>query len=607
MQAISSIRQIVTNPGPDVESVGGKEITAFLLSFDAPLLRESDDLWPDALSSSFVEEIEDRQVLSITEAVLAPVVFPIALGLVQDALMRGCAPFADPVTPAVSVAVVENFETAALPRRGMAARVFGDAARSELADSHASPPLFLEGVPSAVHFKATDESGIAGLITDSVAGATVALPDNDVKDGSRVMLAAKSDESLEIKTSVGLRESNELPAETTVAMSAPVDVHVKNLFPPHSAARAMELALPLANLATLTRDVTTPVKNRVGVGSESLSVSVSGDLAVLRPIDTSNPEKHLSSALVLAQPTVITKEPRTRESTPAAADLATRVRDFAGPAPDQFQINSGALEEAFLVLERLPSASPALATVGDLIVLLLSEAHGPGKHFPLSPKMKQATSIANEVRPADHPESTRLNIRRNEMPHHSLASPSAKPCPQDLPPTSSVLEMLHPAFNDHFDFQLVSPGPAKAPLPNHIAGTSVVSQLPAVVAQIIQTAAGKTGPVTEIAFSPEELGRVRLSIRTHESDPSRVVVMMNFDRPEVMDLFRRHAEQLLADIRAAGFSGADLGFSRSDTQDKSGRRHDTTFAPEFVPDPLLSRAADAQLRPVSGSSLDLRL
>lgn len=139
-------------------------------------------------------------------------------------------------------------------------------------------------------------------------------------------------------------------------------------------------------------------------------------------------------------------------------------------------------------------------------------------------------------------------------------------------------------------------------------GQNAIAQpVSALAAQVVQVLSSGGSGKTDIAMSPEELGHVRLSIQPHDSDPTRVMVMMSFERPEVMDLFRRHADQLLADIRAAGYSGADLSFAQSGT----GDRHDGK--PGAVPARGNSDAApstplhETPMRRSDSSSLDLRL
>jgi hypothetical protein len=124
-------------------------------------------------------------------------------------------------------------------------------------------------------------------------------------------------------------------------------------------------------------------------------------------------------------------------------------------------------------------------------------------------------------------------------------------------------------------------------------------------AQIVHSLADPTTATTEIALSPDDLGHVRVSIQAHDTDPTRVVVSMTFERPEVMDLFRRHADQLIADMRAAGFSGADLGFAQSDPGGRQDRAPPS--APPSHEPPVASPATIPATRTGATASLDLRL
>ena len=62
--------------------------------------------------------------------------------------------------------------------------------------------------------------------------------------------------------------------------------------------------------------------------------------------------------------------------------------------------------------------------------------------------------------------------------------------------------------------------------------------------------------VTEIALSPDELGRVSISV----SGQDRPVIVIMAERPETLDLLRRNADQLGAELRDAGLDGGALSF-----------------------------------------------
>ena len=105
-------------------------------------------------------------------------------------------------------------------------------------------------------------------------------------------------------------------------------------------------------------------------------------------------------------------------------------------------------------------------------------------------------------------------------------------------------------------------GPAAHPLATGTQPLSASPLVPHMVAQIVAGLSSAKPGVTEIALSPEELGRVTLLLQADAQDPDRMVIMLSFDRPETLDLFRRHADQLAEVIRSAGYSGVDISFAQ---------------------------------------------
>jgi hypothetical protein len=69
------------------------------------------------------------------------------------------------------------------------------------------------------------------------------------------------------------------------------------------------------------------------------------------------------------------------------------------------------------------------------------------------------------------------------------------------------------------------------------------------------------GRATEIALNPEELGRVRMSLSAGEASVSLTVFA---DRPETVDLLRRHIEILAQEFRALGYADIQFTFSSGD-------------------------------------------
>ncbi|MFC0202563.1 flagellar hook-length control protein FliK [Paracoccus rhizosphaerae] len=123
-----------------------------------------------------------------------------------------------------------------------------------------------------------------------------------------------------------------------------------------------------------------------------------------------------------------------------------------------------------------------------------------------------------------------------------------------------------------------------------------------VMQQVAEAIVSTNGDRTEIALSPEELGRVRLIM----SGPDRAHITVWAERPETLDLVRRNADLLTQHLAEAGVDSGSLNF-RQDTgrnwqeaADRRGRDDDEPFA---------TPAAVVRMSPttLSDRRLDIRL
>jgi len=119
----------------------------------------------------------------------------------------------------------------------------------------------------------------------------------------------------------------------------------------------------------------------------------------------------------------------------------------------------------------------------------------------------------------------------------------------------------------------------------------------AVLRQIALAIAAQTDGTTELRLSPEELGRVRLSLTTADG---LVTLAIQAERPETADLIRRNLDLLAQDFRDMGFGGFEFSFGdRPHARDQQGG--DSAFDPD-PSDPAQVPAETLILR-----GLDLRL
>ncbi|MEO0939524.1 MAG: flagellar hook-length control protein FliK [Pseudomonadota bacterium] len=101
-----------------------------------------------------------------------------------------------------------------------------------------------------------------------------------------------------------------------------------------------------------------------------------------------------------------------------------------------------------------------------------------------------------------------------------------------------------------------------------IAPTRTTDTAAHVVRQIADAMQGRTDRAIEVSLSPEELGRVRMTISTGEGVVTLGVVA---DRPETLDLLRRHIDLLSAAFEDMGFNEMTFSFAHgSDPQEQDG-------------------------------------
>jgi Flagellar hook-length control protein FliK. len=135
-----------------------------------------------------------------------------------------------------------------------------------------------------------------------------------------------------------------------------------------------------------------------------------------------------------------------------------------------------------------------------------------------------------------------------------------------------------------------------------------------IASQIAPGLDAASGPGFDLALQPEELGHVRLKLVSHEAGS---LLIVHADRPETLDLMRRHIGTLEADLRALGHDQLSLRFSGGGQQGMGGQmpghqgqpstpdraQHQTSAALPEPPAPPAPSPAPTRAR----DHLDLRL
>ncbi len=134
---------------------------------------------------------------------------------------------------------------------------------------------------------------------------------------------------------------------------------------------------------------------------------------------------------------------------------------------------------------------------------------------------------------------------------------------------------------------------AKAEISRAIAGQ---------MAAAIQVRAG-SGTI-EIALSPEELGRVSITLNGREDG---MVLTIAAERPETLDLMRRHLAVLEAEFQSLGYSDISFDLSTSDdAQDDTAHPKASDYGVSHSTEPDTPNATIIP-RNLSGRGIDMRL
>jgi flagellar hook-length control protein FliK len=121
----------------------------------------------------------------------------------------------------------------------------------------------------------------------------------------------------------------------------------------------------------------------------------------------------------------------------------------------------------------------------------------------------------------------------------------------------------------------VSAGKGEAIARPHEAAHRPMIHARGAIAQIAEAVRLPMDGSVEVRLSPEELGRVKLTMVPGEAG---LVVQLVAERPETLELLRRHVDTLAADLRDLGYSGLEFSFTNEGDErrgDENARENST--------------------------------
>lgn len=261
-------------------------------------------------------------------------------------------------------------------------------------------------------------------------------------------------------------------------------------------------------------------------------------------------------------------EDETQEATPDAVSLGV----IAAPLPKVPEPDAGPQEGDTASPDPAEGAACAATTAqaGSLLAPQPTGAPKPDQGPPMN-AIKAQLLVSGDESPIARPWSAPQGPAEIAM-RAALQSEDA--------PDGAIVEVVDPAvITEAPDTQPIA-NPAdttlRQPEPLTPRNPAPVALHPAqVVAQIVSRAESQDDAV-ELLLAPEELGKLRFVI---QQDGASVKISLTAERPETLDLLRRHADQLLQEFRQSGYSGATIDFGNWSGQGQQGQA-----AQAFIPE-----------------------
>lgn len=317
--------------------------------------------------------------------------------------------------------------------------------------------------------------------------------------------------------------------------------------------------------------------------------------AKARPALRAAPLPDREPAVLPDMPVGTAVPPMMRADAPPSGVAALAPPPFAEPSlgPDLGQTKGAELP--------LPVPVPAALTTPAPIPSPANMAHPPPS-IPMTEARPVGNAPLQEVRdPAPLADPPAARPGGDALPPPAVSGVLAA-VPTWLRAIPAWLEIARLEQHEADGIAALGPAPVSA-VAAPVGAPALPPTPPPIATQVLHGLALHQDGTTEITLSPEELGTVRLRLRPDSRDHERMVVMLSFDRPETLDLFRRNADQLAEAIRSAGYAGVDIGFDRggdarpdfSDGQNPGDSAPHNPDLPQPTP------------RILTGATLDLRL
>lgn len=164
--------------------------------------------------------------------------------------------------------------------------------------------------------------------------------------------------------------------------------------------------------------------------------------------------------------------------------------------------------------------------------------------------------------------------KANATPTATVATAKAQTSPQPIVPLTAQVDtaLFDVSISPVGEVETPSAWDPRSTAPATLAQTLSRPETPGMIGRQMAEALQRLPdrPV-ELSLNPEELGRVRLSISTAEGG---ITVHVLAERPETLDLMRRHIDQLGREFQALGYENINFAFNEGNSEEGAGANGD---------------------------------
>lgn len=228
----------------------------------------------------------------------------------------------------------------------------------------------------------------------------------------------------------------------------------------------------------------------------------------------------------------------------------------------------------------------------------------------MSPKQPTSQSGPIAVKATPHLTERRSTARFEPMPAQVTAPPTEAPkLAAPLVPWQAIAPapLDQPTSKETLAIDPISGEPRVSSLAAHTSGSGSIQrpELPPQIArQLAEAIQQNPNRPVEITLKPHELGAVRLSVQQAEMG---IIVNLTAERPETLELMRRHIDQLGQDFQAMGYANIAFSFAEGEAGTDAQSDDAPTHQGAETEDASAVPAAHIHLATGTTGGVDLRL